>query len=214
MTTDTAKARAPEGAAIGRKRRQIIDGAGRVFLAQGFDAASMGAIAREAGVSKGTLYVYFKSKEELFEAIVEDQCRPQAEQIFTFDREAPIASELHRVGEGLRAFSAAPTACRRCAPSSPSPIACPRWGQILCLGTGPRHCQPAALSGGQGRRRGAGATRQRGRRRPVHRRLRFNHLQADVVQRRRSAAGDADRPCGGHGREGLPCDLPKAGSGR
>ena len=58
------------------KRRQIIDGARRVFLAQGFDAASMGEIAREAGVSKGTLYVYFKSKEELFEAIVEEQCRP------------------------------------------------------------------------------------------------------------------------------------------
>ncbi len=30
-----------------------------MFLAQGFDAASMGEIAREAGVSKGTLYVYF-----------------------------------------------------------------------------------------------------------------------------------------------------------
>src|SRR5262245_55113051 len=61
------------------KRRQIADGASRVFLAQGFDAASMGAIAREAGVSKGTLYVYFKSKEELFEAIVEEQRRQQAE---------------------------------------------------------------------------------------------------------------------------------------
>ena len=57
------------------KRRQIIDGARRMFLAQGFDAASMNDIAREAGVSKGTLYVYFKSKEELFEAIVEEQCR-------------------------------------------------------------------------------------------------------------------------------------------
>ena len=55
------------------KRRQILDGARRMFLAQGFDAASMGEIAREAGVSKGTLYVYFKSKEELFEAIVEAQ---------------------------------------------------------------------------------------------------------------------------------------------
>ena len=62
-----------------------------MFLAQGFDAASMGAIAREAGVSKGTLYVYFKSKEELFEAIVEEQCRQQAEQIFALDRDAPTS---------------------------------------------------------------------------------------------------------------------------
>ena len=38
------------------KRRQIIDGACRMFLSQGFDAASMGAIAREAGVSKGKPY--------------------------------------------------------------------------------------------------------------------------------------------------------------
>src|SRR5512138_467816 len=65
----------------GPKRRQITDGACRVFLERGFDAASMGEIAREARVSKGTLYVYFKSKEELFEAIVEEQCNAQAEQI-------------------------------------------------------------------------------------------------------------------------------------
>src|SRR5260221_3639738 len=67
------------------KRRQIVEGARQVFLAQGFDAASMGEIARVAGVSKGTLYVYFKSKEELFEAIVGQQCRAQADQIFNFD---------------------------------------------------------------------------------------------------------------------------------
>ena len=54
------------------KRRQIMDGARAVFLAQGFDAASMGEIARAAGVSKGTLYVYFDSKEKLFEAITHE----------------------------------------------------------------------------------------------------------------------------------------------
>jgi AcrR family transcriptional regulator len=90
------------------KRRQIIDGACRMFLAQGFDAASMGAIAREAGVSKGTLYVYFKNKEELFEAIVEEQCRAQGEQIFTFDDTAEIESELKRVGEQLMLFLCRP----------------------------------------------------------------------------------------------------------
>ena len=51
------------------KRRQIIDGARQVFLAQGFDGASMGEIARTAGVSKGTLYVYFASKEDLFQVV-------------------------------------------------------------------------------------------------------------------------------------------------
>jgi AcrR family transcriptional regulator len=108
MTTDAAKALVPDGRGDRAKRAQIIEGARRMFLAQGFDAASMGAIAREAGVSKGTLYVYFKSKEELFEAIVEDECRAQAEQIFTLDREAPIGSELQRVGEELTRFLCRP----------------------------------------------------------------------------------------------------------
>ena len=107
MATDIDKGLAPAGSER-LKRRQILEGARHMFLAQGFDAASMGAIAREAGVSKGTLYVYFKSKEELFEAIVEEQCRAEAEQIFTLDREAPIASELQRLGEELTRFLCRP----------------------------------------------------------------------------------------------------------
>src|SRR2546423_5333017 len=67
------------------KRRQIMEGAREVFLAQGFDAASMGEIARKAGVSKGTLYVYFDSKERLFEAIAHEECGAQAETVFSLD---------------------------------------------------------------------------------------------------------------------------------
>ncbi len=52
------------------KREQIIDGAKAVFMKLGFDAASMNDITREAGVSKGTIYVYFQNKEDLFQAIV------------------------------------------------------------------------------------------------------------------------------------------------
>jgi AcrR family transcriptional regulator len=71
----------PAGARRGRpaagqdpiKRKQILDGARRVFIDMGFDAASMNDITREAGVSKGTIYVYFANKEELFEAIVEEE---------------------------------------------------------------------------------------------------------------------------------------------
>jgi AcrR family transcriptional regulator len=108
MATDIDKGLPPQARSDRLKRRQILEGARRMFLAQGFDAASMGAIARQAGVSKGTLYVYFKSKEELFEAIVEEQCRAEAEQIFTLDRQAPIASELQRVGEELTRFLCRP----------------------------------------------------------------------------------------------------------
>lgn len=90
------------------KRRQIMDGASQMFLDQGFDAASMGAIARAAGVSKGTLYVYFKSKEELFEAIVEEQRRHQAENIFTLDETADVAVELRRLGIEFATFLCRP----------------------------------------------------------------------------------------------------------
>lgn len=55
------------------KREQILDGAKRVFMRMGFDAASMNDITREAGVSKGTIYVYFQNKEDLFVAMVETE---------------------------------------------------------------------------------------------------------------------------------------------
>jgi AcrR family transcriptional regulator len=55
------------------KRKQILDGARRVFMKLGFDAASMNDVTREAGVSKGTLYVYFANKEELFAAMIESE---------------------------------------------------------------------------------------------------------------------------------------------
>ena len=81
------------------KRRQIIEGARAVFLAQGFDAASMNDIARAAGVSKGTLYVYFKHKEQLFEAIVEQECALQAEGIFDLDpNDHDVEGVLTRLG--------------------------------------------------------------------------------------------------------------------
>jgi AcrR family transcriptional regulator len=108
MATLELEKSAAEARADSAKRRQIIDGARRMFLAQGFDAASMSEIAREAGVSKGTLYVYFKSKEELFEAIVEAQCRQQGEQIFTFDGAADIESELKRLGREFSRFLSRP----------------------------------------------------------------------------------------------------------
>jgi AcrR family transcriptional regulator len=81
------------------KRRQILAGASAVFRALGYDAASMGEIAKAAGVSKGTLYVYFKDKDELFQAIVEKECVFQAEGVFDFDTANPdIAAELTRMG--------------------------------------------------------------------------------------------------------------------
>lgn len=53
-----------------QKRRQIHEAAAQLFLRQGFEATTMDAIAREAGVSKATVYAHAKNKQELFAAIV------------------------------------------------------------------------------------------------------------------------------------------------
>src|SRR6202167_6078335 len=91
------------------KRAQILDGARAVFLAQGFDAASMNDIARAAGVSKGTLYVYFKHKEELFEAIVQQECDAQAEGIFDLDpNDHDVEGVLKRMGVAYVKFLCRP----------------------------------------------------------------------------------------------------------
>src|SRR5277367_2839243 len=95
----TVSQAAPLAAEDSAKRRQIVQGARAIFLAQGFDAASMSDIARSAGVSKGTLYVYFTNKEQLFEAIVMEECLSHAEGVFTFDpADHDVEATLTRLG--------------------------------------------------------------------------------------------------------------------
>jgi len=81
------------------KRRQILSGASKVFMDLGFDGASMGEIARAAGVSKGTLYVYFADKSRLFEAIVEQEMLDQKKVDFNFDPQRDVATTLRQFGQ-------------------------------------------------------------------------------------------------------------------
>lgn len=91
------------------KRRQILEGAREVFRAAGFDGASMGAIAKAAGVSKGTLYVYFGSKEALFEALTLAERGDLAEALFQLDEDDPdVRAVLTRLGESLLAVMITP----------------------------------------------------------------------------------------------------------
>jgi AcrR family transcriptional regulator len=83
------------------KRRQIIEGAHKVFMDLGFDGASMGEIARAAGVSKGTLYVYFADKSRLFEAIVEEETLEQGKLTFNFDPDRDVTTTLMEFGQAL-----------------------------------------------------------------------------------------------------------------
>src|SRR5476651_1780624 len=81
------------------KRLQILDGARRLFMDLGFDGASMGEIARAAGVSKGTLYVYFADKSRLFEAIVQEETLEQGRMAFNFNIERDVGTTLAEFGQ-------------------------------------------------------------------------------------------------------------------
>ncbi|WP_121060594.1 TetR/AcrR family transcriptional regulator [Chachezhania antarctica] len=63
----------------GRKFDQVIEGARKVFLVDGFEGASVDDIARAAGVSKATLYSYFPDKRLLFVEIARAECQRMAE---------------------------------------------------------------------------------------------------------------------------------------
>jgi AcrR family transcriptional regulator len=61
----TVKSRIKSPSLIDRRRKQIIDGALRIFIAKGFHKATVREIAREAGLTMGSLYNYIRSKEDI-----------------------------------------------------------------------------------------------------------------------------------------------------
>jgi AcrR family transcriptional regulator len=98
--TNAAPAPTPANDDDRAKRRQIVEGARKVFMDMGFDAASMGEIAKAAGVSKGTLYVYFTDKHTLFEAIVECELRVQGIEKLVINEQDDVATNLRKFGQG------------------------------------------------------------------------------------------------------------------
>ncbi|HWU50358.1 MAG TPA: TetR/AcrR family transcriptional regulator [Asticcacaulis sp.] len=92
------------------RREAILDVATDVFLKEGYASASMSTIAAKVGGSKGTLYNYFKSKEELFEAYVQRSCvfhRGEIAHLLTDDGDARTV--MTRFAKGyVRAFTAEP----------------------------------------------------------------------------------------------------------
>lgn len=94
-----------------RKLDQILEGAGEVFLSEGFGGASVDEIARRAGISKATLYRYFPDKSAIFNAYVRRELARQAALLDAMDREhATIEETLHRFAKGFIAFMLSPFA--------------------------------------------------------------------------------------------------------
>lgn len=89
----------------GRKFAQVLEGARTVFMADGFERASVDDIARAAGVSKATLYSYFPDKRLLFIEVARTECNRMAEQATEqIDDTRPVRDVLVVVARQLTTF--------------------------------------------------------------------------------------------------------------
>ena len=83
------------------RRDAILDVARECFVAEGYGATSMSTIAARLGGSKGTLYNYFKSKEELFDAFVRRSCMRLRDQLDSFPEDGDARERLLRIAEAF-----------------------------------------------------------------------------------------------------------------
>lgn len=81
---------------------ELLAAALDVFRAKGFAATRMDDIAAQAGVSKGTIYLYFPSKQAIFEALVREKLVPNLARI-----EAALAASGARAPEKIRLVATA-----------------------------------------------------------------------------------------------------------
>ncbi|UXU75892.1 MULTISPECIES: TetR/AcrR family transcriptional regulator [unclassified Paracoccus (in: a-proteobacteria)] len=89
----------------GRKFLQVLEGARTVFLRDGFEGASVDEIAREAGVSKATLYSYFPDKRMMFiEVFRHELSREAADASALVDVDLPVRKVLPFVVQLISAY--------------------------------------------------------------------------------------------------------------
>ncbi|MEM1429441.1 MAG: TetR/AcrR family transcriptional regulator [Pseudomonadota bacterium] len=93
----------------GRKYHQVIAGAREVFLAAGFEGASVDDIAKAAGVSKATLYAYFPDKRLLFMEVASIECRRQTDDAMEeLDMSRPPSEVLSFAAQRMMNFILSP----------------------------------------------------------------------------------------------------------
>ncbi|SDP81794.1 DNA-binding transcriptional regulator, AcrR family [Ralstonia sp. 25mfcol4.1] len=105
------------------KRQEILTAALDLFMEQGFERTLMSQVSDRAGCSKGTLYSYFRSKEDLYFAAVDCATSPEAGSVLdVLDATQPIEGQLRSFGIGLlrTVYSPRFQAVRRLVFSTPS----------------------------------------------------------------------------------------------
>jgi TetR/AcrR family fatty acid metabolism transcriptional regulator len=89
---------AENSAALEDKRRHLLDAAVRVFARKGFHASRVGDIAEEAGVAHGLLYHYFKSKDQVLEAVFHENWSILIARIESVEEtDEPAADQLRHI---------------------------------------------------------------------------------------------------------------------
>lgn len=82
---------------------EILEAALEVFVTRGYAAARLDEVARRAGVTKGTIYLYYPGKEALFKAVVRGSLVPNIERAETMARatQGSAAETLRALGHTL-----------------------------------------------------------------------------------------------------------------
>lgn len=99
--TDPEACIPPGSDADDAKTRQILDAAGQAFRAHGYGSTSVELIAREAGVSKATIYTRFASKDALFMAVVDRERRRRHLDDALTDGDHDLETRLRTWGIGM-----------------------------------------------------------------------------------------------------------------
>jgi AcrR family transcriptional regulator len=85
-----------------RKRRMILDAAQLLFVKQGYRKTSMDEVAREAGVAKGTLYLYFATKVDIAITVFAREKRIYFDRVMdVFDESLPARTRLKKWVVGI-----------------------------------------------------------------------------------------------------------------
>ena len=111
MTVHSSPDRPDRGDRGGDKRERILIAAERIFARHGFFAARISEIAREAGVADGTIYLYFKSKDDLLISLFENRMKQVNEDLRRAIADRPPAEQLRAfIQTYLQLVSDEPTA--------------------------------------------------------------------------------------------------------
>lgn len=87
-----------------KKQQEVLNVASEYFLSDGYQGTSINAMARESGISKESIYRYFSSKKELFEAVIDKELRAYRERLdfLNIEHESlPLADALTQIGESI-----------------------------------------------------------------------------------------------------------------